>query len=326
MKSRSYKKLKSNLKLLQKIDGLGYILDPTILKEQIDLGLSKEAIRKKFSLSGRDAHTTWKYAKKIWPEETRKVSSSAYRNATIGNSRAEHLPIIRVSREKLLSCFQKFTTLEEIKKELNLTDFLLHRNIVENKLQYEYIKFKDNAFKSIVVSENTTEKISTFFPKIKDLLNNRIEISENISEDIHKLYIELFSLSQSIKAIGRKVSSRCKNKNKLYKAKFFSNNIGEVYLCELLYNFDIIFYQNFKLQNYFYDFYLPDYNIIIEVDGTSHDILEVIDKDKDKSKVALDNGYELVRVKWTGTVLKYEQLHKAIQNKKHKEDRNTENI
>lgn len=64
--------------------------------------------------------------------------------------------------------------------------------------------------------------------------------------------------------------------------------------------------KNLKFNNTYrlYDFYLPEFNLLIELDGRQHfeqvrnwtPIEETIQNDSDKDELALDNGYHLIRI------------------------------
>ena len=68
-----------------------------------------------------------------------------------------------------------------------------------------------------------------------------------------------------------------------------------------------IVYREFSLENKRYDFYLPDFNILIERDGQQHyrnsqiqgakiNIQEQKKNDKLKTKLAKDNGFKIARI------------------------------
>jgi len=326
MSSKNKIKLKDKLKNIEYNKEFGWILGEKILKEQIDLGLSKEAIRKKFLLSNRTAHNTWKYAKSKWPVETRKVSSSAYRKNMLGNTRGTRPLSIKVSRDILLECFRKHKKIDEIKKELGLTDFLLHKNIVENKLQKEYTNFRSHVFKSLTISESSIDKIKLLYPEIEILFDKTTDFSIEDGVKLHKFYIELVSLAQNIKRFGRCINKRLKSRIEDFNSLYFTSNIGEVLVAEILYSHNINFFQNYKLQNYYYDFYLKDFNTIIEVDGSSHLSSSIKKKDLEKELVAKNNNIEIIRIKWLGDNLEYGEFHKFMQDKIYQKDRKKEDI
>jgi very-short-patch-repair endonuclease len=86
-------------------------------------------------------------------------------------------------------------------------------------------------------------------------------------------------------------------------------SIGEKNIAELLEQNNIAFIREYKFQdlnNYRYDFYLPEYNRLIEFDGKQHYIdsgtwdkdtlKERQDRDKEKNQYALNRNIDLVRI------------------------------
>lgn len=121
--------------------------------------------------------------------------------------------------------------------------------------------------------------------------------------------------------VGRKQSEETKNKmSKTHKQKWINGEIGrrhytskleDKFKNEILIQLNLKFDHFFKpkTQKFFYDFYLPDYNIIIEVDGDFFHsnpkfypngpqyITQIKNNINDqlKNQWAQDNGYKLLR-------------------------------
>jgi len=65
----------------------------------------------------------------------------------------------------------------------------------------------------------------------------------------------------------------------------------------MLIDLNINFKQQFRIENKCYDFYLPNYNILIEVDGRYwHNRNDSIINDKYKNELAKRYNYKLVRI------------------------------
>lgn len=54
--------------------------------------------------------------------------------------------------------------------------------------------------------------------------------------------------------------------------------------------------------NYFLDFYFPDKNIDLEIDGKQHEYEDRLESDKKRDKVLKDNGYKVYRIKWKNPI------------------------
>lgn len=89
--------------------------------------------------------------------------------------------------------------------------------------------------------------------------------------------------------VGRFCSVYCYMR---YKGKTQIEEITE----NILNKFKIKNIYQFKLNNSFFDFYLPKYNILIECDGTYwHSFPDTIKRDNKKTKMAKKEGYFLIR-------------------------------
>lgn len=124
------------------------------------------------------------------------------------------------------------------------------------------------------------------------------------------------------KEIPVKYCKLCGNKfqNKQKKVKFCSHHCSVVYylkfgnrisipeikLRKILFDKNINFISSFPLKNKIYDFYIPDKNLLIEVDGIywhskdkvnlNHTQIKNIENDNIKNRLAKEMGYNLLRV------------------------------
>ncbi len=317
MSSRSYQKLKNDLNLLTRNKD-GIILEPSILLEEMKNGLSKIAIQRKYKLTHRTACNTWRYAKEHWPALAKKLRSKAHSQVSMGNQKGKKDPKIRVAKKDLEEALNQLSDLKSIKDKFGFSDFLLHRNIVENNLQHLYQKFKRFPFRSIVITERCLSVLKSICPDIDQVFDDlKINPNENLIK-LHKAFIELNLLSYQLYRISK--TARYKSK------KSFTRNLGYLHMADILYSQDIEFESEYKLSNRYYDFYLPEYNLLVEVDGGWHNIKGVKEKDTIKTEIAKNANIDLIRVKWTGTKLNYEALHKAIQDRINTKDRKETNL
>lgn len=87
---------------------------------------------------------------------------------------------------------------------------------------------------------------------------------------------------------------------------------AELFFENVLINNKIKFNTEFKINkkdlglnestNYFLDFYLPDYNIDLEIDGKQHEYKERKEKDILRDKILTENNYEVYRIKWKNPI------------------------
>lgn len=90
-----------------------------------------------------------------------------------------------------------------------------------------------------------------------------------------------------------------------------AKSIQEEYIAILLSDLNLKFVRQFKVESYFFDFYLPSYNILIEYDGEFHETgkwfskpVETCNNDLIKNKLANDLKYKLYRISHTDNILK----------------------
>lgn len=292
---------------LQKIGKKAY-LKTEILKLELEAGLSKYAIKHKYKLGSKLTENTWKLAKEKFPELAKKVSAEAHAKHMLGNKRGSKPPEIIVAKDKLKEALRKRFTMQEILNEFKISEFIFKRNLLYHNIKSDYVQFKKIPLKHILLKDNSIELLRQLNPEIVGLLESNKVSKENV-KDIQKLFLELTDLTQAVKNIGRSFSKK-------YNSKLtFSSNLGCNNLCSYLYENNIEFRQEFKIENYYYDFYLPTFNMLVEVDGSYHRLNKAKANDKIKEKIAKDKGFELIRVIWTGKKIYYEGLHKAIQDK-----------
>jgi len=147
-----------------------------------------------------------------------------------------------------------------------------------------------------------------------------------IISDEHKIILSKIN-KKNKNALGHKVTDDVKKILSDSTIRQHQNNKGnykdtkpEIKSEKILEENNINYKKQFRLGNRLFDFYLPDYNILIEVDGIFYHGKNIKDEDlkydiqkksrkidKLKDKIALDNGYKLFRV-WEDELYKLEEL------------------
>ena len=176
---------------------------------------------------------------------------------------------------------------------------LTNKNFCSNKCQGEYI------------TKTQTREITCFVCKKK--------VRKTLSE--YKKYRFHFCSKECYKK-GRKIL--LKNgiyKNNLFKTKRFFNTKPEEKMGLILNKLGLKFKRQFYLKGKVYDFYLPDYNTLIEVDGEYwHNYPNGTINDLIKNFLAFENNYKLLRF-WTKDILKNRDYVEYILNKEVKNAR-----
>lgn len=111
---------------------------------------------------------------------------------------------------------------------------------------------------------------------------------------INDLKYTLFNLVRKLKRINRK---HIKQSNTRYSA----NNI-EYQFYKYFKHINIDVEVQFPLGSYKYDFFFPKFNLLLELDGSLHEI----NRDRIKDELAVKQGYKIIRIKLSKSL-----LHKA---------------
>lgn len=191
-----------------------------------------------------------------------------------------------------------------------------------------------NTRKNKTHSEKTKEKISKTLLKINNIdiikkcenCNTEFIIEKQKNKRISKRkYCSDICKQNSItKKLSDAVQTRIKNgthkgwqsrKIRSYAEKFFET---------VLINNNIIFHTEFKINkrdlgfenssNYFLDFYLPDYNIDLEIDGKQHEQSDRKKSDEIRDKAITKYGLKVYRIKWKNPHKNKEYITNEINN------------
>lgn len=121
-------------------------------------------------------------------------------------------------------------------------------------------------------------------------------IKEDGKSYIRKKDLEhtLFNLVRKLKRINRK---HIKQSNTRYSA----NNI-EYQFYKYFKHIKVDAEVQFPLGSYKYDFFFPKFNLLLELDGSLHEI----NRDRVKDELAVKQGYKIIRIKLSKNL-----LHKA---------------
>lgn len=113
--------------------------------------------------------------------------------------------------------------------------------------------------------------------------------------------------------VSRKISQKVKQRVASGQHKGWqSRNIRsypELYFEQVLTNEGIKFESEYKIKkqdlgldcpmNYFLDFYLPDYNLDLEIDGKHHKQPDIMQKDMERDEALTQAGYFVYRIPWS---------------------------
>lgn len=149
-------------------------------------------------------------------------------------------------------------------------------------------------------------------PNLNDLWYSKITHDpRSLSKDLSNIARDLLDCKGALKNL----TGRCRK----YAKKNGVNNMGSISsslensVANILDDLGIKYQPQFFINPYHYDFYLPDYNILLEVDGGLHNTRY----DEYKEKLTKEYGYRLLRIRIDKKGIKqynYEEYKDKVSN------------
>jgi len=166
------------------------------------------------------------------------------------------------------------------------------------------------------------------------------KLSENHCKNISNSHLGLIHTDKTKNLLsnlnkGKILSEETKKKISNSMINYLQNNKTklkdtkpELAVKDILNKYGIKFKHQKKVSNRLFDFYLPDYNLLIEVDGIfwhsknikdedikGENLKKIRINDKYKTALAIEKGFKLVRV-WQDEIDEFEEIIIKIKNKK----------
>jgi|SRR3989304_530424 len=155
-------------------------------------------------------------------------------------------------------------------------------------------------------------KTKTKADLIKEAKEKGLKVKENMSKtDIALLLVEYdFKKLEVVEELGKQDSTLIQNLNHLKEELEYKKlNVMEKVMAMNLLIHGYEFYVQYKIdcpegwkldgRTYFVvDFYIPDYELVIETDGKIHYTEENIIKDRNKDNTLISLGYRIFRFTW----------------------------
>lgn len=149
------------------------------------------------------------------------------------------------------------------------------------------------------------------FPGFTALYAAHHEDPTGVSKELHNISRTLIELNSIVKLIHHRVRKWASRVDKPY-YKLVHNNLNHAF-SKILDELGLEYLVEYGVGPYFFDFYVPKYELFIEVDGGGH--IKNTDKDKEK---AIPMGSKLLRIKVRDKV-KLREEYERIKNKISKE-------
>ena len=142
--------------------------------------------------------------------------------------------------------------------------------------------------KGIPLTEETKEKLSESHRGKKFSKEHKRKLSDAHTGKKNGFYGKHHTRETIIKIMDTRLK---------HPGPFVNTSIEKKVKMQLSKN-NIKFKQQYRIESKFYDFFIPDLNLLIETDGNYwHNLPNMVINDKRKDNIALANGYDLIRLK-----------------------------
>lgn len=148
------------------------------------------------------------------------------------------------------------------------------------------------------------QQISRVFPDlIKIYEKYKLSDPNRIHKEVIKIHDKIFELKKDLQALKKHYKRQVVNSGS--KPGNFSSNSWEYKVKKILKDQGYKVRVQKRIGKYFFDLYLPEFKILVEVDSDQYHSKEI---DKPKNKIAKKKGYKLIRI--TQKDIKYDTIIK----------------
>lgn len=200
-----------------------------------------------------------------------------------------------IEKSALASALKNGWNRDEMRTRFKVSDFLLDRNLRWHSLTEDYAKSAElSPIRRLNRNAELRRLIATLSP---DFFKSVFDAPEKSVECLFRLFIRLSFLNREVKAVGKLLASRRSQGRSPFS---FISNPGELEVADYLLTKQVPFEMQFILGQFMYDFCLPTFRMLVEVDGSSHRMTGSDARDFAKTKAARDAGYRLLRIPYSG--------------------------
>lgn len=255
----------------------------TLNKIEFDTAINKlwtiSRICKEYKIHNRIWYASLeKYGKEDWNRLEYYRRSKVMRGNRNGCKPPTNLP----NKEELIKCIQSGMTQADIRNKFNGGERLFHRWIEWYglcNLWNERFDFKSYKW---LYDEDSRSILEALYPNIN--------ITSLSYKDMRRAQRKLLHVSDSLKKLGQ---LKQKREGKTTGVSW-SKNQAEIIIEEYLESKDVSYIRSYKVGKYFIDFYLPQHDTYVEVDGSIHELGHKKDRDK---KIDVLLGCKLHRIR-----------------------------
>lgn len=242
--------------------------------------------------------TTMHYYKEFYPDEIAAVRSGHHRNSMLGNTRGagtkKSIPLKVLS--ELLS---KGYTLQKMADTLNVAPQTIKKNLVEyglvaNTVARQHLKLTGQAA--------TLRHLDQYAPGIEQAAENYMLSPMQFYDQLYLAFCRVSKLLWSVQDMKHRAYHRLTTEEKETASHIsWNNNRAELTLSLALLDAGIqharqhVYYQEGK-RSLMADFYFPQWDLIVEVDGSVHEWESTKEKDRMKDNYFKRTGKKFLRL------------------------------
>lgn len=283
---------KHKLKLIKE-DGKSYIRKKDLDHYFFEQGMTREDFKFHFGIGHRImTQSLYKYYTKDQIKKSQGEKIAKIQRENNSNKVNWYKPTNLVEVDKIKEAISTSSTHGEAMEKLGMSKYVFSHHLQYYNLIYGETKEKGKKSLSLTTKEVDLLKSLMFYDKqIESLFSkNSPDIVKGI-DCINDLKYTLFNLVRKLKRINRK---HIKQSNTRYSA----NNI-EYQFYKYFKHINIDVEVQFPLGSYKYDFFFPKFNLLLELDGSLHEI----NRDRIKDELAVKQGYKIIRIKLSKSLL-----------------------
>lgn len=289
------KKVISYLTLPHPISGHRKVLDEKSFRlAYLDSDLTMQQVVSEFGVSLKCMQTSVKYYKQVLPEEVKAKTRKSYTNSAYRREPGIHQrKHVKVDKDKLISLLSEGRTEYDIAEKFGVAPQTIRKNIRSYGLLVPSRKARN-------ISDDEWLHLEWANQLVPGLLDSAYRGNDDPNIFFHLLYdafVLLCRILWTIQKIGRRYNHH------LVRARLPRDHIGwrinkqEIILSERLRELGIshireYFWAKDIGKNFSADLYIPESNLLIEINGNVHSIGFVINRDKEKSELVRKLGYK----------------------------------
>lgn len=283
---------KHKLKLIKE-DGKSYIRKKDLDHYFFEQGMTREDFKFHFGIGHRImTQSLYKYYTKDQIKRSQGEKIAKIQRENNSNRVNWYKPANLVEVDKIKEAISTSLTHEEAMEKLGMSKYVFSHHLQYYNLAYNETKEKSKKFLSLTTEEVELLKSLMFYNKQIGLLfsRNSSDIIKGI-DCINDFKYTLFNLVRKLKRINRKHIKR-------FNIRYSANNI-EYQFYKYFKHLKLDVEAQFPLGPYKYDFFFPKFNLLLELDGSLHEI----NRDLIKDELAANQGYKVIRIKLSKSLL-----------------------